>query len=130
MFADDATLFVSGSTVESIENQLNQSMEEVNQWTTKNKLVLNTQKTKVMLVCSRQRLNTLQRKKLKVRIDNIELDCVEQSKCLGVVIDETLSFKYHVNATVKVMQQKQIILGGCSTPCNVLPNPLVFKIRI
>ena len=106
MFADDATLSVSGSSFESVETQLNQAMNEVYRWTVKNKLILNAKKTKVMLLGSRQRLNTLHDKELKVKINNIELDCVTENKCLGVIIDNTLSFKHHVNSIVKVMRQK------------------------
>ena len=106
MFADDATLSVSASSFESVETQLNQAMNEVYRWTVKNKLILNAKKTKVMLLGSRQRLNTLHDKELKVKINNIELDCVTETKCLGVIIDNTLSFKHHVNYIVKGMQQK------------------------
>ena len=57
MFADDATLYVSGSNLESVESQLNSAMNEVYKWT-------NDKNTKVMLLGSRQRLNTLQDKNI------------------------------------------------------------------
>ena len=45
MFADDATLFVSGHSVESVETQLNLAMSEIHLWTIENKLILNAKKT-------------------------------------------------------------------------------------
>ena len=106
MFADDATVFVSGPSVESIQNQLTQAMQEVQEWTVDNKLILNTKKTKVMLMGSRQKLQRLENRELHIVINNHELECVAQTKCLGVVIDNTLSFKFHVDAVVKSMKQK------------------------
>ena len=46
MFADDATLYVSGSTLESVESQLNSAMNEVYEWTCENRLILNDKKNK------------------------------------------------------------------------------------
>ena len=106
MFADDATLYVSGSNLESVESQLNSAMNEVYKWTSKNRLVLNDKKTKVMLLGSRQRLNTLQDKKISVIINGTLLECVSEYKCLGVSIDDTLTFKSHVTSIAKVMKQK------------------------
>ena len=106
MFADDATLFVSGHSVESVETQLNLAMSEIHLWTIENKLILNAKKTKVMLLGSRQRLNTLQDKDLKVKINDTELECVTHSKCLGVIIDNNLNFKQHVDSVAKTMKQK------------------------
>ena len=39
-------------------------------------------------------------------IDNNELQCVTHTKCLGVIIDNTLSFKFHAESIVKSMKQK------------------------
>ena len=106
MFADDATIFVSGSSLESVEAQLNDAIKEVAVWTKHNRLVLNVKKTKVMLLSTRQRLGTVENKKLSVKMNGVELERVTQYKCLGVIIDESLSFKYHIESIVKTMQQK------------------------
>ena len=106
MFADDATVFVTGTSVENVQNNLNQAMQEVHQWTVDNKMLLNTKKTKVMLLGSRQKLQRLENRDLHIVIDNKELECVTQTKCLGVIIDNTLSFKFHAESIVKSMKQK------------------------
>ena len=106
MFADDATIFVSGPSVESVQSQLTQAMQEVHEWTVNNKLILNTKKTKVMLLGSRQKLQRLENRDLHIVINNNEVECVTQTKCLGVVIDNTLSFKIHAESIVKPMKQK------------------------
>ena len=92
MFADDATLYISGSTLESVESELNSAMNEVNKWTSKNRLVLNDTKTKVMLLGSR-RLNNLQYKQISVLINGTLLECVFENtcRCLGETINDTLT---------------------------------------
>ena len=81
-------------------------MQEVHKWTVDNKLILNTKKTKVMLLGSRQKLQRLESSDLHIVINNKELECVTQTKCLGVIIDNTLSFKIHAESIVKSMKQK------------------------
>ena len=99
MFADDATLYVSGSNLESVKSQLNSAMNEVYKWT-------NDKNTKVMLLGSRKRLNTLQDKQIFVIINGTLVECVSEYKCRGVSIDDTLTFKSHVTSIAKVMKQK------------------------
>ena len=81
-------------------------MNEVNCWTRKNKLILNVNKTKVMLLGSRQKLSTLSKESLQIRINNKDLECVSEYKCLGVVIDKNLTFSKHAESVAKTMQQK------------------------
>ena len=64
MFADDATVFVSGTSVENVQHDLNQAMQEIHEWTVDNKFILNTKKTKVMLLGSRQKLQRLKKKEI------------------------------------------------------------------
>ena len=39
-------------------------------------------------------------------MNGVELEQVTQYKCLGVILDDTLSFKYHVDSIVKIIKQK------------------------
>ena len=45
-------------------------------------------------------------------INNNELECVTQTKCLGVVIDNTLSFKIHAESIVKAQVGREMGWGG------------------
>ena len=64
-------------------------MNEVYKWTSRNRLVLNDNEAKVMLFGSRQRLDTLQNKKIYVIMNVTLLECVSEYKCLDVKIDDT-----------------------------------------
>ena len=56
MYADDTTLSVSGATAHEVEQKLTLGLNEVMTWITKNRLVLNSDKTFLVLVL----LNTAQ----------------------------------------------------------------------
>ena len=49
MYADDTTVSVSGKSKEEVEAKLIQALSETSTWIRKNRLILNSDKTKVML---------------------------------------------------------------------------------
>lgn len=96
MYADDSTVTVAGNTVSLIEDTLNNELEIVSDWCTQNKMALNIDKTKSMLITtSRKRLHLGE--ELKVTVNGQELENVQHEKLLGVVIDNDLTFKHHVD---------------------------------
>ena len=110
LFADDATLSVRGRSMNEIQTKLNQALDEVYTWTQKNKLLLNTNKTKVMVVGSRQKLQTLNSTRLQIQIKSTPIERVSRYKCLGIVIDDNLQFTKHVDKVALQMKQKLGIL--------------------
>ena len=63
-------------------------------------------KAVVKAVTETWKLQRLDNCELKIMVNNIELDSVTHTKCLGAIIDNTLSFKFHVDSVVKSMQQQ------------------------
>ena len=97
MFADDTNLFYSSPSINVLYNTVNRELHKVHEWFQVNKLSLNLKKTKYSLFHSSH-----QRKKipeilptLQIASNNIERDTV--TKFLGVLIDENLSWKPHIN---------------------------------
>ena len=99
MYANDATLSVSGTSIQEIQNKLNHTMCKLHEWTLMNKVILNTDKTKVMLVGSHQRISTYD-------VNGKRLECVSNYKCLGVTIDVNLTFSKHVENISLLIKQK------------------------
>ena len=60
MYADDTNLSFAGNNVLDIEQNLNQDLENVNEWLIVTKLTLNQSKTEFMLIGSRQRIRTFE----------------------------------------------------------------------
>ena len=94
LFADDSNLFISGNNCNELIKTMNDEIIHIIDWLRANKLSLNLKKTHFILF-RRKRSKTLIDKDLI--IDGVKIDMVEKTKFLGVVIDEYLSFRYHVN---------------------------------
>ena len=78
---------------------LNQDLSSINLWLIANKLTLNMTKTEFMLIGSRQKLNSLSAIPA-LEINETQLNRVNFTKSLGVLIDENLTWSNHINALV------------------------------
>ena len=86
MYADDSTITCSSSNINEIENNLNTALGRIYDWCVRNKLAINANKTKSMLIGSMQKVcNT----DLNVSIAGSSVVKVNYVKCLGVIIDES-----------------------------------------
>ncbi len=101
MYADDSTLGASGKTIEDLEVKLNSDMAKVNKWCKDNKMAINCAKTQVMLVTTYQKEAKLDSTHVHAICDNTELEKVNSNKLLGVIIDKSLTWKFHIDKTAK-----------------------------
>jgi hypothetical protein len=99
-FADDTTLYMSNSNLPELFSNVNLQISNLFKWFCANKLSLNANKTKYIIIRPRQKQCDLTG--LKIYINNSELnrigtDCDEKAaKFLGISIDEHLTWKYHI----------------------------------
>ena len=103
MYADDSTLTCSSSSVNEIERNLNTALDRIHNWCVRNKLALNANKTKCMLIRSRQKISNTD---LNVYIADNLIVKAKCCKCLGVIIDETFSWGPHVEYVRKTVSSK------------------------
>ena len=93
LFADDAHLFSSGKDIRTLENNINNELLNISLWLKVNKLSLSIKKTHYMVFCRRKRLDV----DVKLLIDGEAIDDVQKTKFLGIIIDNKLSWKYHID---------------------------------
>ncbi len=55
MYADDSTVSVSGKTIKDIEKKLKTSARQIATWCKENKVALNIEKTKSLLLTTQQK---------------------------------------------------------------------------
>ena len=96
MYADDTNLSFAGNNVLDIEQNLNQDLENVNEWLIANKLTLNQSKTEFMLIGSRQRIRTFETSP-SLEIGGMLINRVSHTKSIGVYLDENLIWNEHIN---------------------------------
>ena len=87
IFADDTNLFYAAKTAKELETVMNKELQNVLQYCIVNKLSVNFEKTNFMIITSKKQKPT-------ISIPNIEQK--EFIKYLGVYIDNTLSWSYHI----------------------------------
>ena len=110
MLADDTSLNISSKSLPEIENTLQNSITEIDKWCSKNHMVLNPNKTKSMLITTRQRHNRYN-PKLNLSVNQIKINQVQEHKLLGVVIDESLTWKQHINHVSKKLSKNIYLLN-------------------
>ncbi len=93
MYADDTTLYctIEDFPSNNLVNSINSELNKINIWLKINKLTLNVEKTKSMIFHKRRKVNPI-----KLSINNSTIDQVQQFSFLGVLLDDTLSWKNHL----------------------------------
>ena len=92
LFADDTNLLCCGDNLEKLLDTVEKELNSMKIWFDENKLTLNLSKTKCIIFGNRP-TNT----EKKLMINGIELERVSEIKFLGVLIDNKLSWKPHIN---------------------------------
>ena len=106
MFADDTTLHSGHSELMQVSNTLQESMDCLVKWTEFNHMALNFDKTKFMIVTTRQKRQILQKNPPRIHIAGTEIEEVDSHKVLGVIVDNNLLWSNHVTSLCKVVSQK------------------------
>ena len=129
-YADDTLLYFASDNVNIIESNLSSDLESVTQWLSANYLILNSTKSKIMLVGTHQRLAS---KSFSISSNGRDLERSEKFKYLGVFMDPTLSWKSHINYLGKKISsrlgmlcraQKILPQSSCITLYNAMILPL------
>ena len=91
MYADDTQIFSSSYDANDLVIKLNSDLAHVCNWLIENRLQMHPSKSKLMFIGSSYNLNN---KKIEqpVVVNNIPVSRTDTHKCLGVQIDEKLSW--------------------------------------
>jgi hypothetical protein len=101
MYADDTVIFFSAKDTSEIERVLNTELELIHNWLHLNKLFLNLTKTELVLFGTGANLAKVTN--FQVTIGHYQLKRVMEYKYLGVFLDDSLTWKSHVEyITTKV----------------------------
>ena len=110
LFADDSTLHTSSKDISSITTLLNTSLVEVSNWCKENLMVIHPNKTKSMVVTTRQK-RQLKKLSLNLNIDSIPIEQVSEHKVLGVMIDDEMKWDSQINMISKKMSRTLFLMS-------------------
>ena len=122
MYADDTTLsstldsFAQYSKNENVEFIINTELDKINEWLKLNKLSINVNKSKYMILKTARRNNMIN--PLNIKIDNTYIDRVNEFNFLGISFNEQLNWQSHIN---KISNRCSRIIGILNKLKRLLP---------
>ena len=115
-YADDTTFYISGANLNSICNTMNAQLENIYLWLKVIKLSLDRDKTSYMIhTSSPQNFPSIE-------IRNNPLVKVTESKFLGVINDNRLSFKAHAS---KMCKKVSSAIGAIKRVSFFIPKSII-----
>ena len=119
MYANDTTPYfnIEDFPLQSREADINNELKKVNTWLQLNKLSLNTDKSKFMLFHKKRTPP-----EINISINNSDIERVSQFTFLGIVLDETLSWKNHITMITNKLSRIKGVLHRLKSifPKNIL----------
>ena len=90
LYADDTVFYCFSSNIKDLENALNEDMSRIALWPKQNKLILNIEKTKSMIIGSDRKLRAATA--TSVSVFDEEVESVEHFKYLGVTLSSNFTW--------------------------------------
>ena len=97
LFADDCNAFVIGDSVDEVLTKIQTTANNLHHYTNKNTLTIHPEKCNLMIL-SRTKFTGPQK---EVKLDNKPITAFGTCKCLGLTIDNELTFTSHVSKVCK-----------------------------
>lgn len=98
LYCDDISLVNVGNNPTELKQNIEHDLGLIKDWLVLNRLTPNADKTKYILFHNRKRLEGFTDASLNISFNGKSLERVESMRVLGLIIDESLSFKEHVQA--------------------------------
>ena len=95
MFADDINVLIEDSDERLLQTKIDRVVAELETWFNRNELVINTEKTGVMLFHNRQTHVSV---KPLVAFNNMNVEYTTEIKFLGIQITDTLKWHSHIQS--------------------------------
>ena len=118
LFADDTNLFYSHNNVKELFRTMNAELSHLNDWFCANKLSRNTDKTKYVLFRKAKSKDNLPLVLPGFFINDVKIKSENSLKFLGVMIDENVTWKTHVELVENKISKSIGILYKASRSLN------------
>ena len=118
MFADDTDLFYSNKNIASLFKFVNNELVNTNTWFQANKLSLNSNKTKYVFFHKPRKKKEIPLNLPILKINQTEIKREQSLKFLGVMVDENLNWKSHIDLLLNKISKNVGILYKASKLLN------------
>ena len=97
VYCDDISLVTTADNTTLLKQKLESDLSTISRWLKYHCLFANESKTKKICFHNKRRQEDFYEVPLNIKFNNIILERVENVKLLGLVIDESLTFKEHIH---------------------------------
>ena len=112
MCANDTVIFFSAVQMLEMEVKLNMELNILSEWLSGNKLVPNLKKIEFMVFGTYQRLHYQDMDRTDRTLEGESVKHSNNFKCLGMVLDSTLTFNLHIDYVKKKIPKTFGIFSG------------------
>ena len=130
MYADDTTIHCIDHTLQNVQRNLQLYLHNLETWCKSNGMILNTDKTKVLLITTPHKRARLTESSLSLTFKKIPLKTSKGEKLLGLQIDENLKWDCHINKLRRKMSTNLWLLNRIKTFIPVNARILFYKAYI
>ena len=102
LYADDTTAYCTGNSIDEVHESLEKMLNDIQSWCTRHKLTIHTGKTKVLLINRQKFIGPLN----ELKLGETPIEYVAEAKCLGVKLDQKLSWQPQINHITKSFNAK------------------------
>ena len=120
MYVDDTQIFASSHDENDLIVKRNSDLAQVRKWLIKNKLQMHPSKSKLLFIGSSYNLN-YNITEQPVVVNDQPISRTSAHKCLGVHIDEKLSWNSHVDTICKSCKKISAGIGAMRRIKNFVP---------
>ena len=126
MYTDDTNLTFASSDPEELFSSLTHDLSNLKQWLDSNRLSLNVLKTKCLFTGTRYKISLLPSEPY-ICLDGHLIERVNSYKCLGVQVDETLSWEAHISEVVSKVAKVLAVLRRLRPICPQSTLVTIYK---
>ena len=108
MFAGDTCIHVSDACYGNVLSTLQLSADEVFDWATDNFMIIHPQKTKYIIITQWQNHQRIPLSNISITINEQPIEHVSHIRCLGLIVDNNLSWAYHIKEITSKWQNPHI----------------------
>ncbi len=105
LFADDTNVFIVSDDPIILKENVQNTMFDLSEWFTANKLSLNKDKSRYGIFASPAKLSTVPGYLNTIWLGNIIIKRVHHAKYLGLILDKSLRFKEHIEDITKQLNK-------------------------
>ena len=125
LFDDDTIIYTSGDSIEEVHNKLQTCLDNIYKWYSRNRLLINIDKSKVMIIGSICQLKSLNLDDFVINYNDTPLELVERAKYLGMFINSDISWDFHIQ---NLCDQMRYLLSLLRRLRSIFPENLLLQV--